>query len=121
MTSPRRSIEERPSVVETRRRIGDMEAGTIIGKNHPQAIVSLVERKAGFTLIRTIERNCPSSRPGREWAALSLSKAGAYHHFGSASDELIAQDFTFGNVEASPLRGTFCGNQRPHLRAELRK
>jgi IS30 family transposase len=54
--SNRHSIEERPAIVEKRRRIGDWEADTIIGKNHRQAIVSLVERKTGFTLIEKIER-----------------------------------------------------------------
>ena len=52
----RRSIEERPVIVEQRKRIGDWEADTIIGKNHQQAIVSVVERKSGFTLIRKVER-----------------------------------------------------------------
>jgi IS30 family transposase len=46
-TIPNRySIEDRPAIVETRSRIGDWEADTVIGKNHRQAIVSLVERKA---------------------------------------------------------------------------
>ena len=36
-------------------RIGDWKADTVIGKNHKQAIVSLVERKSGFTLIRKVE------------------------------------------------------------------
>lgn len=52
----RLSIEDRPAIVETRSRIGDWEADTIIGKNHRQAIVSIVERKTGFTLIRKVER-----------------------------------------------------------------
>jgi len=52
----RRPIEDRPTIVETRRRIGDWEAATIIGKNHRQAIVSLVERNTGFTLIKKVER-----------------------------------------------------------------
>ena len=56
-TIPNRlSIEERPAIVETRRRIGDWEADTIIGKNHRHAIVSLVERKSGLTLIEKVER-----------------------------------------------------------------
>ncbi len=56
-TIPNRlSIEQRPAIVETRSRIGDWEADTIIGKNHRQAIVSIVERKSGFTLIRKVER-----------------------------------------------------------------
>lgn len=49
-------IEDRPAVVEARKRIGDWEADTIIGKNHRQAIVSIVERKTGLTLIRKVER-----------------------------------------------------------------
>ena len=56
-TIPNRlSIDDRPVIVETRSRIGDWEADTVIGKNHRQAIVSIVERKTGFTLIRKVER-----------------------------------------------------------------
>ena len=54
--SNRQSIEQRPAIVDARSRIGDWEAATIIGKNHQQAIVSLVERKTGYTLIRKVER-----------------------------------------------------------------
>jgi IS30 family transposase len=56
-TIPNRlSIEDRPAIVETRGRIGDWEADTVIGKSHKQAIVSIVERKTGFTLIHKVER-----------------------------------------------------------------
>jgi hypothetical protein len=56
-TIPNRlSIEQRPAIVEERSRIGDWEADTVIGKNHKQAIVSLVERKSGLTLIRKVGR-----------------------------------------------------------------
>jgi len=56
-TIPNRlSIEDRPAIVDTRSRIGDWEADTVIGKSHRQAIVSIVERKSGFTLIRKVER-----------------------------------------------------------------
>jgi transposase, IS30 family len=56
MIPNRHSIEDRPAVVETRSRVGDWEADTVIGKNHRQAIVSIVERKSGFTLIHKVER-----------------------------------------------------------------
>jgi IS30 family transposase len=49
------SIEDRPAIVEERRRIGDWEVDTVIGKNHKQAIVSLVERKTGFMRIEKVE------------------------------------------------------------------
>jgi transposase, IS30 family len=52
-----RSIEERPKVVDQRRRIGDWEADTIIGQNHQQAILSLVERKSKLCLLKKVERN----------------------------------------------------------------
>lgn len=52
----RRFIENRPAIVTQRKRIGDWEADTIIGKNHCQAIVSIIERKSGMTLIRKVER-----------------------------------------------------------------
>ena len=51
------SIDERPKIVDTRRRVGDWEADTIIGQNHQQAIVSVVERKSKLTLLKKVERN----------------------------------------------------------------
>ena len=50
------SIDERPAVVDTRNRLGDWEADTIIGKAHKQAIVSMTERKSGLSLIYKVDR-----------------------------------------------------------------
>lgn len=50
------SIEERPAVVDQRKRIGDWEGDTIIGGGRRGALVSLVERKSSFTLIDKIAR-----------------------------------------------------------------
>ena len=50
------SIEKRPAVVDQRRRIGDWEVDTIVGKGHRQAIVSLTERKSRLVLLRKVER-----------------------------------------------------------------
>ena len=52
-----RSIEERPKIVDQRKRIGDWEADTIIGQHHQQAILSLVERKSKLCLLKKVERN----------------------------------------------------------------
>jgi IS30 family transposase len=46
-----RSIEERPAIVNTRKRLGDWEVDTMLGKNHKQALVILTERKSRFTLL----------------------------------------------------------------------
>ena len=53
-------IEERPAVVDDRVRIGDWEGDLIIGKGGSQAILSLVERKSRFTMLRRVERKTAS-------------------------------------------------------------
>lgn len=48
------SIDERPAIVDAKRRIGDWEGDTVIGKGHRGALVTLVERKAQYTVIRAV-------------------------------------------------------------------
>lgn len=50
------SIDERPSVVDKRSRLGDWELDTVIGKKHQQAIVSLTERKSKLCLMAKVSR-----------------------------------------------------------------
>jgi IS30 family transposase len=50
------SIEARPAIVETKRRVGDWEADTIIGAQHREAIVSVVERKSKLCLLKKVTR-----------------------------------------------------------------
>ena len=50
------SIEERPEIVDRRERLGDWEADTIIGAGKQGAIVTLVERKSRFTLLKQVAR-----------------------------------------------------------------
>jgi len=49
-------IEKRPRIVDQKRRRGDWEGDTVIGKGHHGALVTLVERKSKYTLIRQVER-----------------------------------------------------------------
>lgn len=51
----RKFIDDRPSIVETRERIGDWEIDTIIGKDRKEAIVSIVERKSRKTILKKVE------------------------------------------------------------------
>ncbi len=46
----RRDIDQRPAVSNRRKRVGDREADTIIGKNHKGAIVTVDERKTKLRL-----------------------------------------------------------------------
>lgn len=51
----RRFIDERPKIVDERKRIGDWEIDTIIGKQRQQAVVSIVERFSKKTILKKVE------------------------------------------------------------------
>jgi IS30 family transposase len=53
--SNRISIEQRPDIVNEKSRIGDWEIDTVIGQNHKGALVTIVERRTKFTLIKKVE------------------------------------------------------------------
>jgi len=50
------SIDERPQIVDEKKRIGDWEIDTIIGKHHKGAIVTAVERNTKFTCMRRVPK-----------------------------------------------------------------
>ena len=50
------SIDDRPAIVDAKRRFGDWEGDTVIGKGHRGALVTLVERKSLYTVIRAVLR-----------------------------------------------------------------
>lgn len=52
----RRPISTRPAIVDSRKRFGDWEADTMIGKQHKQALVTIVERKSRLTRIAHVEQ-----------------------------------------------------------------
>lgn len=64
----KRSIEDRPSIVDEKNRIGDWEIDLIIGKNHKQALVTVVDRMSKFTLIQKV-----SSKKSEEVKATLIS------------------------------------------------
>lgn len=45
------SIDLRPEKVEERNRLGDWEGDTIVGARHKGAVLTLVDRKSGYTLL----------------------------------------------------------------------
>jgi IS30 family transposase len=47
-------IGKRPKIVEKKSRIGDLEIDTVIGKNHKGALVTVVDRKSKFVLIKNV-------------------------------------------------------------------
>jgi IS30 family transposase len=50
-------IAERPPIVETRSRVGDWEADTVVGDGHKNALVTLVERKTRLVKILKVTAN----------------------------------------------------------------
>ena len=50
----RRPLSERPAHIEGRRIVGHWECDTVIGANHKQAIVTVVERKSGYAVMAKV-------------------------------------------------------------------
>ena len=48
------SIEARPLIVAEKKRIGDWEGNTILGKRHKSAVLTVVDRKSKYLLIRKL-------------------------------------------------------------------
>jgi len=49
------SIEQRPDIVKEQARVGDWEVDTVIGPDRKEAVLTLVERKSLFTVLRKLE------------------------------------------------------------------
>lgn len=52
----RAEIAGRPAIVEERRRFGDWEGDTIVGKQRRGGLLTLVERKSGFAMMSKVKR-----------------------------------------------------------------
>ena len=64
----RKSIHDRPIEIEQRHRFGDLEIDTIVGQNHQQSLVSIVDRKTGYLWLK----KC-SSRKAEEVCQTTIS------------------------------------------------
>ena len=69
-------IDGRPAIVDSRRRFGDWEGDTIVGCGHRGGLLSLVERKSGFTLLaRVSDRRAATVRAAAEECLEALPDA----------------------------------------------
>lgn len=66
-------IDERPKIVEAKERIGDWEGDTIVGGEHRGAVVTLVDRKSKYLLMKKVER------PDAESVAMAVIDIGKPH------------------------------------------
>ena len=65
-------IEGRPKIIDSRRRFGDWEGDTVVGKGHRSAVVTIVERKSGYAKIGKLK--CRHSAPTILSAARRLGR-----------------------------------------------
>ena len=108
------SIDERPSIVDDKSRIGDWEIDTVIGKGHSGALVTIVERKTNFTVSAQVNSKSAADvtqatisllRPFRDVVYTITADNGkefAYHE--KISEELGA-DVYFAHPYSSWERG----------------
>ena len=66
-------IDGRPAIVASRRRYGDWEGDTIVGRGRAGGLFSFVERKSGFTLLaRVADRRAATVRAAAEQRLVAL-------------------------------------------------
>jgi IS30 family transposase len=111
----RRPIATRPAVVDTRSRIGDWEADTIVGRGHRGGILSLVERHSRYCVLQKVATKspatvadaiCTSLLPVRDKVLTITSDNGIefVHHHTVA--KVLDADFFFADPYSSWQRGT---------------
>lgn len=108
------SIDQRPAVVENRTRFGDWELDTVIGKQHRQALVTLVERKSRLTLIAKVTHKTAQAvtaaiirllKPLADWVhTLTADNGREFMHHEKIARALKAK-FYFAHPYASWERG----------------
>jgi len=110
----RKSIDQRPTMVANKERVGDWEVDTIIGKNHQQAIVSVVERKSKLTRLAKVERKTEAAvqaaviqllKPVAAWVHTITSDNGKEFAGHEAIAEALLAEFYFAHPYHSWERG----------------
>lgn len=76
-------IEQRPAVVEQRKRFGDLEMDTIIGKGHQGAILTINDRATGMLRMRKLPRK---EAGAVAQAAIELLRPWKFHLHTATSD-----------------------------------
>lgn len=71
----KRRIDKRPQIVEQRKRIGDWEGDTIVGRERTERILTHVERKTGFV---TADKVAATAESVREAAVRRLKQRTTY-------------------------------------------
>jgi IS30 family transposase len=109
------SIEERPAIVNHRKRLGDWEVDTLVGKDRKQALVTLTERKSRFTLLGKVShRSAQAVRdqiqrlllPIRDKVHTLTSDPGKEFAYHEQIAQLLQLKYYFAHPYAAWERGT---------------
>ena len=107
-------IDQRPKIVDKKKRIGDLEIDTVIGKDHKGALVTVVDKRSRFTLIKKVQSKQASEvsqaliemltpiKPILHTITSDNGKEFAYHKDVSSA---LNTDFYFANPYHSWERG----------------
>jgi IS30 family transposase len=111
----RRFISERPAIVDERSRIGDWEADTIIGREKKGGILSLVERRTRFCLLKKLSSKagdtvalaaCDLLLPHKDMVITITSDNGIEFTCHQRIAKSLDADFFFADPYSSWQRGT---------------
>ncbi len=94
----RTDIDERPAVANTRKRIGDWEADTMIGKNHKGVLVTLDERKSKLRMAAPV-----NSKKARDVTDAMISLFSPLKHFVETITFDNGKEFAFHEEVAKKL------------------
>lgn len=110
----RRSIDERPKIVDEKSRIGDWEVDTVIGKGHKGALVTIVERVTKLTLVAHVQQKTASCvghamikllLPFKSNVCTITSDNGKEFAYHEQVSKIINSDFYFAHPYSSWERG----------------
>jgi transposase, IS30 family len=110
----RKSLDQRPAIVANKERVGDWEIDTIIGKNHQQAMVSVVERKSKLTRLAKVEGKTEAAvraaviqllKPVAGWVHTITADHGKEFAGHEAIAEALSAEFYFSHPYHSWERG----------------
>ena len=108
------SIDQRPLIVEDKSRVGDWEIDTVIGKNHHQGIVTIVDRHSKFTLMKKVfskradevtEATLELMKPIKEYTLTITSDNGKEFSYHQEISKELETDFYFAHPYRSCERG----------------
>ena len=113
--SNKRNISERPVEVDSRQTTGHWEIDTVMGKGSKDCIVTLVERKTGYTLIGKLSDRTAHSTNKRtiklmqkmpsQFLSITADNGTEFHQY-SVIEKTLNCPFYFANPHHSWERGT---------------